>query len=374
MRPWLIASGDFTTLGGMDRANHGLARFLARTGRPVHLVTHRVAADLEHLPGLTVHPVARPLGAHLLGAPLLSRAAARCARDLGDEACVVTNGGNATVAGATWIHYLHATYEPTTYGSLRSAVSSRLGRRYFLRQERAALDAASIVICNSRRTAVDVEREYHVDPARMRVVYYGIDSAEFRVATAAERVAARAGLGIGDRRMAIFIGALGDRRKGFDVLFDAWCMLARDPAWDVDLFVAGDGGEKDAWIARSKDADVAARMHFLGFRTDIGSLLAAADVLVHPARYEAYGLGVHEAICRGVPAIVSAGAGIAERYPKTLAGLIVSDPPKAETLVTTLRAWRAHQAIWLERTAAFARCLAARSWDDMAAEIVAAVE
>ena len=33
----------------------------------------------------------------------------------------------------------------------------------------------------------------------------------------------------------------------------------------------------------------------------------------------------------------SACAGVAERYPKTLAGLIVSDPPKAETLVTTLQ-------------------------------------
>ena len=116
------------------------------------------------------------------------------------------------------------------------------------------------------------------------------------------------------------------------------------------------------------------RSHFLGFRTDVASLLAAADVLVHPARYEAYGLGVHEAICQGVPAIVTSAAGIAERYPKNLAGLIVSDPPRPEALATTLRAWRAHEAAWLERTAAFGRGLSARSWDDMAAEIVVAVE
>ena len=42
--------------------------------------------------------------------------------------------------------------------------------------------------------------------------------------------------------------------------------------------------------------------------------------MVHPARYEAYGLGVHEAICRGLPAIVSAGAGIAELYPADASG------------------------------------------------------
>ena len=109
--------------------------------------------------------------------------------------------------------------------------------------------------------------------------------------------------------MAIFVGALGDRRKGFDVLFEAWRMLVLDPAWDVDLFVAGEGAERDAWIARSKEMGLASRIHFLGFRTDVSSLLAAADVLVHPARYEAYGLGVHEAICQGVPAIVTSAAG-----------------------------------------------------------------
>jgi len=40
-------------------------------------------------------------------------------------------------------------------------------------------------------------------------------------------------------------------------------------------------------------------------------------VLVSPVRYEAYGLNVQEALCCGVPAIVSACAGVAERYPAT---------------------------------------------------------
>ena len=104
------------------------------------------------------------------------------------------------------------------------------------------------------------------------------------------------------------------------------------------------------------------------------SVLAAADVLVHPARYEPYGLGVHEAICRGVPAIVTSCAGVAERYPKTFAGLIVGDPPRAEPLMRALQAWRAEQAAWRERTADFAAHLSASSWDDMATDIVAVLE
>ena len=32
MIPWLLATGDFTTLGGMDRANLALASWLAQVG------------------------------------------------------------------------------------------------------------------------------------------------------------------------------------------------------------------------------------------------------------------------------------------------------------------------------------------------------
>jgi glycosyltransferase involved in cell wall biosynthesis len=374
MRPWLVASGDFTTLGGMDRANHGLAQYLARSGREVHLVAHRVAEDLERLPGVTVHAVPRPLGAHMFGAPLLAHATARRARALGGMACVLVNGGNARLRTATWVHYLHAAHAPAAPGSARTLISSTLGRQYYLAQERAALRDASVVICNSERTASDVERFYRIDPSRLRIVYYGVDARDFRVTTELERRAAREALGIGEQRVAVFVGALGDRRKGFDVLFDAWHGLTADPGWDVDLLVVGAGAERDAWMQKAREAGLAERVRFLGFRSDVASILAASDVLVHPARYEPYGLGVHEAICRGVPAIVTSCAGVAERYPKTFAGLIVSDPPRAEPLMRALQAWRAEQAAWRERTADFAAHLSARSWDDMATDIVAVLE
>jgi len=94
MTQWALAAGDFTPQGGMDRANHALARYLATSGRDVHLIAHRVWPDLTSLPGVTVHQVPRPFGAHLLGAPLLARAAANTARRLGPSARLLSNGGN----------------------------------------------------------------------------------------------------------------------------------------------------------------------------------------------------------------------------------------------------------------------------------------
>ena len=371
---WLLATGDFAAHGGMDRANHALAAWLAANDGDVHLVAHRVDADLASLSGVHVHLVPRPFGAHLVGAPLLRGAAARMTREMPAGTRILMNGGNGACGVATWIHYLHAAYVPDVAVSLRTRVSASAGRRYYLRREAAALRAAPLVICNSRRTAADVQRHYGVAAAKTTVVYYGIDGTAFAPVSARERQEAKQALGIEpDRPLAIFIGALGDRRKGFDLLFDAWRMLAARGGWDATLLVAGAGVERDAWAERAR-AEGLRGVHVLGFRTDVARLLAAADVLVHPARYEAYGLGVHEAICRGVPAIVSAAAGVAERFPSALAPLLLPEGATAEDVASALTRWSARPGDWRAAVGELSAALRARSWDDMAADVARAVE
>jgi glycosyltransferase involved in cell wall biosynthesis len=111
-------------------------------------------------------------------------------------------------------------------------------------------------------------------------------------------------------------------------------------------------------------------MHFLGFRQDVHALLEAADVLVHPARYEAYGLSVHEAICSGVPAIVTADAGVAERYPTALRGLLISEV-SSDAVRAALDWWLAHEAECRAAAVSTAAAWRARTWDDMADDIIA---
>ncbi|HMC76747.1 MAG TPA: glycosyltransferase family 4 protein [Vicinamibacterales bacterium] len=375
MTRWALAAGDFTPQGGMDRANHGLARYLAAAGREVHLVAHRVWPDLAALGNVTVHHVPRPLGAHMLGAPLLSRAASRVAARLGPAARLLGNGGNTRWPAPTWVHYLHAAYAPqAAAGTARRWVSAAV-RRHDLAAEADAIRRAPAIICNSARTAADVRRCHDVDIARIHVVYYGVDPDQFSAVTPAARAEARAALGIAAATpLAIFIGALGDRRKGFDLLFEAWRRLCADPAWDVDLAVAGVGAEVPAWEQRAAAAGLARRITFLRFRPDIPRVLAAGDVLVHPSRYEAYGLGVHEALCRGLPVVVSAGAGVAERLPDDLKMLTLPEPVAVDDLIDRLRLWHGDIAGWRERAERTGAVLRTRTWDDMAADIAAIVE
>jgi glycosyltransferase involved in cell wall biosynthesis len=239
--------------------------------------------------------------------------------------------------------------------------------------ERRALSHARLVVCNSRRTARDVIERVRVPEDRVKVVYYGCDAKKLTVATSAERRAAREALGWPhDRPIVAFVGALGDRRKGFDTLFEAWRRLCALKSWDADLAVAGAGAELDAWRQRAHGAGLGERIKFLGFRKDVDRILAACDGLVHPARYEAYGLSVQEALCRGLPAIVSASAGVAEMYPAELEPLTLADPESAAELVEKLKSWRSRLEEFAALVAPVANRLRERSWADMAADFVAA--
>jgi glycosyltransferase involved in cell wall biosynthesis len=381
MNDWLLVSGDFTTHGGMDAANFALASYLARrTDVPgderahVHLVSHAVAADLASLPAVTVHRVPRPFGIHRLGEPLLRFTAKLWQRRLaGRHVRVVANGGNADAGDLNWVHYLHAAFTPTSAGPINRLRTIAKHHQY-LEEESRALRRARAVICNSRRTAEDVVRLAGVARARVRVVYYGTDPARFSPVDEPVRRSSRQTIGLpADRPLALFVGALGDRRKAFDTLFEAWRLLCERPDWDVDLVVAGTGAELPAWRSRAASQLPEGRMRLLGFRRDMPAVFAACDLLVHPARYEAYGLAVHEALCRGIPALVTRSAGVAERYPEDLRSLLIDDPDSAASLAAQLLAWRGDSTI-RARLAPFAATLRARTWDHMAADIAAIAE
>jgi glycosyltransferase involved in cell wall biosynthesis len=376
MTPWLLVAGDLTPLGGMDAANHALARHLGARGDELHVVAHRVWPDLETLPSLTVHAVWRPFGRHLLGSPLLARAGFRVwqtLRNRGGRA--VANGGNCALADANWVHYLHAAFTPQVAGSSARRARHVFSHRRDVIAERRALRGARIVICNSERTRREVVQRHDIADSRTRVVYYGSDSVRFSPATPGTRLAVRQAMGwTADRPLVGFVGALGDRRKGFDSLFEAWLTLCRSGSWDANLVVIGRGAELTAWRSRAAASGHGDRFHFLGFRSDVPDVLAALDGFVHPARYEAYGLSVHEAICCGVPAIVTATAGIAERFPDSLDDLLLVNPDDSGEIANRLRFWRANVERLRRQILPLSETLRAWTWDAMAARIVTMIE
>jgi glycosyltransferase involved in cell wall biosynthesis len=365
-----IVAGDFVKTGGMDRANYALADYVSRSGSSVELVTHRAASELAERANVSVHRVPKPLGSYTLGDPLLARAGRRAAAARrAAHGVTILNGGNCVARAVNWVHYVHAAYRPDFERSV-SGARRALYHAHARRQERLALRAAELVITNSEATRRAVIERIGVDEQRVAVVYYGLDSALFAPNDAEERARARNELGFRDRPTVAFVGALGDRRKGFDTVFEAWRTLARDPGWDVDLVAAGAGSELEVWRERAARAGLAQRIRLLGFRRDVPRILAACDALVSPTRYEAFGLGVLEALAKAMPAFVSARAGVAELYPPELRHLLLEEPESARELAEKLRVWRAHGDGRRAALGQFSERIRERDWDTASGDML----
>jgi glycosyltransferase involved in cell wall biosynthesis len=371
-----IVTGDFVPTGGMDRANFALANYISRQGHVLNLVAHRVDPALADRSNVTVHQVSKPLNSNFLGAPLLARKGVEIGKRSGDnsQAYTIVNGGNCAYPDINWVHYVHAAYMPDSRTGVAAKLKQQLERQIALKTEREALQAARIAIVNSHLTRNHLIDLLDIDPSKIKNIYYGIDASVFYPAAADEREKLRLEYGWDlDRPIVTFIGALGDRRKGFDTLFGAWQQLCQDPNWNANLVVIGVGAELPLWQQRAQAAGLVDRIEFMGFRRDVPSILRAADCLVAPTRYEAYGLGVHEALCCGLPAITTSTAGVAERYSVELQDLLLPDANNVEDLVKRLYGWQQqypyyrHQAIDLSVT------LRRHTWDDMARDIVAAI-
>ena len=371
--PWLVVCGGFHQHGGMDRANLALAEYLRSSGHEVFLVGHDF--DQERTKGFTRREVPRFLGSTALGERGLWQIGKRQAERLAQEhprARVVVNGGNCCFGDINWVHYIHNGY-PSTYRNAPIWIrwKDQFLRAMYRRREALALRSARLVIANSQTAARQVITEVGVPASRVKVVYLGC-SPDSRPATVSERTAAREWLKIRPTdRVLAFVGALTwDENKGLETLWRAWEKTSHIFGGNCILVVAGAGAKLARWRSRIAASDLGQSVRVLGFTERVNDVLAAADLLVSPSRYETFGLNVQEAICRGVPAIASASAGIAELYPEEMRPLLLPDCEDSDGLSRLIKRCLDDLEKWKERTRAFADQLRSYTWSDMAKRIV----
>jgi glycosyltransferase involved in cell wall biosynthesis len=110
-------------------------------------------------------------------------------------------------------------------------------------------------------------------------------------------------------------------QKGIDVAVRAMAGL------DAALVVLGEGPERARLEALARDLNV--RLVLPGRVGDVASVLRRADVLVHPARWEGFGLALLEAMLAGLPVVASRVSSIPEIVVDGETGLLV--PPDDPT-------------------------------------------
>ena len=125
-----------------------------------------------------------------------------------------------------------------------------------------------------------------------------------------ERAALRRLWGLRDGPVLLMAGRLVVQ-KGHDLLLDAMpAILAAAPA--ATLLLAGDGPLRWRIAAAIAQRGLAGAVRMLGHRDDLPDLMAAADLLVLPSRFEGLSLVALEAMAAGLPIVASDASGNAE--------------------------------------------------------------
>ncbi len=131
-------------------------------------------------------------------------------------------------------------------------------------------------------------------------------------------------------------------QKGIDVALRA---LAELP--DTWLVVLGEGPERPRLEALADELGVAQRTYLPGRVPDVAAWLRRASVLVHPVRWEGFGLALLEGMLTGLPVVASRVSSVPEIVVDGETGVLVPpDDPRAlaEGIRTTLASPRLGEA------------------------------
>jgi glycosyltransferase involved in cell wall biosynthesis len=358
--PPRIAFVMATTAGGTGRHAAMLASGCAALGGPVSVFGPAAARRFFEGPGVSYVPLeitARPRPARDLAAVLRLRGL--LARY--QPAVVHAHGLRAAAAASLALlparggrpALLVTVHNAPPPGALSAAVYAVL--------ERLAARRADAVLAVSPDLAGRMRR------AGARDVALAVIAAPAAPAPCAAGIArARADLGGPGRPVVLAVGRL-TVQKGLDVLIDAVSRLQdREPP--PLLAIAGEGPLAGSLAARARAGGVEAR--FLGARSDVPALLAAADVVVVPSRWEGQPLVLQEALRAGRPIVASRVGGIPALTGAEAALLIPpADPPALAAAIAS-----ALDDPGLARrleTAAAARAAALPSADDAVAAAAA---
>jgi len=115
-------------------------------------------------------------------------------------------------------------------------------------------------------------------------------------------------------------------QKGLDVAVRALAALPDDTV----LVALGEGPQRDALEQLARSEGVARRVFLPGRVPDVAAWLRRASVLVHPARWEGFGLGVLEAMLAGLPVVATNVSSLPELVVDGETGYLVTpDDPRA---------------------------------------------
>lgn len=185
------------------------------------------------------------------------------------------------------------------------------------------------VIAVSHATARDLERYYHLNPARVQVVENGLDHKRFRPGPAAKAWVAERGV---TQPFFLYVARLEHPGKNHVRLIDAFNRFKADTGSDWQLALGGADWHGAEVVHRAvEDSPYSSDIRRLGFVSDadLPTWYRAAGAMVFPSLFEGFGLPPLEAMACGCPVASSIRGALADTV-GTAASVI--DPESVDSI------------------------------------------
>jgi UDP-glucose:(heptosyl)LPS alpha-1,3-glucosyltransferase len=315
----LVVSRPFVFHGGVERATAGFLAALVARGHDVHVLS---PPGQLPVPGVTRHTLRLPplpAAPRLVALPLAVRIAVRQRAWDAVQSHERTLSQDVYRAGEGCHRaYLDALPPGDRGRGVYHRVLLALERRVFARTPQ--------VVAISRHGAAEIAALYGVPPARLAMVYNGVDLGRFHPDNRARhRAAARAEVGVAADAWVVLFAGSGFERKGLATAIEGLGALRHR---STRLVVAG-RGDPEPYRRLAARLEVDGRIVWLGVRPDLERWYAAADALLLPTRYEPFG-NVHlEALASGLPVVTTTAAGGAEVVDKDRGAVVAPGDARA---------------------------------------------
>lgn len=158
----------------------------------------------------------------------------------------------------------------------------------------------AIVGC-SEETTESLRRYLPNIAPKLTTIFNGVDIERIQTAESCKEIAQ----GLPKRTNVVMVGRMC-YPKDQKAIVRAAALMSED----FHFWFAGDGPELSACQSLAEKTGVGDRCHFMGSRSDIASILQAADVYVHSSQWEGLPLSILEAMAAGLPVIATDAKGI----------------------------------------------------------------
>lgn len=191
-----------------------------------------------------------------------------------------------------------------------------------------AAGARTRLLLLTERQRRDFVRTYGTEAARFVLLPPGIEPdrrrPEDEAAVAAVRRQVRREFGIDDAATLLLQVCSGFATKGVDRTLRAFAALPAELRDTARLLIAG-RESSGQFVELARSLGLGDQVIFAGGRDDVGRLLLAADLMVHPARKEATGTVLVEALAAGLPVVTTANCGY-ENYVREGGSIVLAEP------------------------------------------------